>query len=263
MSVLAEINFDANHTFISVKLHLTRDNDVYEEQITDAEQMDLWQRTVDQVYPGIQKYLTDYGLDIVASSVGIHLQGKRENPHAHYHYLVKIKGGAAKKNGVKPSNPSNNRKDWLKKNPGFTLGESEFKYQELDPKKNHHVDMLAYPMKEGIVAARNYYIYKNEIMTDEMYDAMLAYAKSLFAAAQAEKTRKERAAEGSYSVLCDILDIAKMGRNKFTNLQEMREYLDVHYISNLKLNDYPRPNDYKINCQKVAVALGIAKYSEF
>lgn len=270
MSILDEIHFDHNHTFVTVKLSLdflTHDYDGVEQ--SPEEQHAYWQIEIDYHWKSIVKYLTDYGLDIVASSVGIHTQGKNEKPHAHFHYLVKIIGGSAKKNGVKPSNPSGDRKRWSQKNHelGFVDINTnvEFKYQDLNERKNYHADMLSYPLKEGQPALnRSYYTYNNMIMLDEMYNALLEHGKALFAAAQAEKSRKEKLAEGSYSVMTDILTIAQMAlsREEFDTYEGMRRYLDDRYIKKLPLNQYPRPNDYKVHCQKIGVYLGLLRYSD-
>lgn len=114
----------------------------------------------------IVQYLKDSSVDILACSSGIHLEGRNEIPHVHYHFICNHYN--------EPSNPSQHRKRWLAKecNSLCNLDNVTFKYQRLEPKKPKY-QFLAYPLKEGRVLPKRYYLYDGGFMNKEMRDLLL------------------------------------------------------------------------------------------
>lgn len=111
----------------------------------------------------IKAYLEDCGLTILALSSGLHINGRREIPHIHYHFITTHTNG--------PSNPSQHRKRWLAKedNSIHSFDDAQFKYQPLESNKPKY-QFLAYPLKEGRRLIKRCYIYDGKQMDKEMID---------------------------------------------------------------------------------------------
>lgn len=269
MTTVRDINFDNNHVFITVKVmhsSVSEESEYSYGAEEGANDSDAWDTEVSHVYESMREYLEWYGYDIVASAVGRHIDGKNKKPHSHIHYIAKVEVGKLK-GAIHRNDAARNRKLYFEKHSKKSNPICEVKYQDIEQNGHTvHGSMLSYPFKEGSPHPnRNFQMYDKKPMTNVMYDSCLEYGKSLWQAAKAERDRKERAQEGSRSVRMDILAVAQKGVNKgiVSSYRELLNYLDDEYIGKLDFNDYPRPNDYKIHCQQIAVKLRIAKYSDF
>lgn len=204
-------------------------------------------------FADIVKYLKDSGVEILACSSGIHLKGRTEIPHIHYHFIANHYNA--------PSNPSQHRKRWMGKeeNKMCSLDDASFKYQNL--KKNEpRFQFLAYPLKEGIKVLRRCYIYDGQKMSNEMLDFLLSVGQTIYQTACALRLRQDKCQERKQLALKELFELCKI--QTFSNFREMMLWLDKNYIDTLELDDLPDPKNYKTNCQKVAVKLGILKYSD-
>lgn len=226
---------------------------------------------------GVRTYHIEYGYDIIAQSVGIHTQGINERPHLHIHMVGVPKRDKALER-ISSSNPSRDRSAFLKKYekkqktdtslPNIFLEDIEVKYEKVDV-DSYHADILAYPVKEWtplkpecVLPIENY---KNEYEQMEIstQNALLQYASALWEKSKAEVERKRRAKLKTQGVRENILMIANLHKPKFgKDYKKYLQVLDEYYISNLEFEDYPRPNDYKVYCQQVAIKIGILKYSD-
>ena len=63
------------------------------------------------------------------------------------------------------------------------------------------------------------------------------------------------------NALTDLYEICV--KEKFSNFNEMINWLDVNYIDKLELHEMPDPHHYKNNILKIAVKLKLRKYSDF
>lgn len=249
--MLDTIKFKEDAMAICVKCNLPEDEEEWDEYISIR-------------WLTILEYLAHYAYTIYASSGGIHMKGKAETPHFHLHFVLS-------KTGVKtprPSNPSKHRGDWLKRvlKPGniidYTFEDCKFEYSDSLDKKKAEYNVLSYPLKEGRLLDRSYYRYNGEPMQQEMLDALLQYSKAVYEGEEAVQARRLKSQENSMCRKNDILKCAKEHRDLFSTYREMLLVLDARYINKLPFNDKPRPQEYKINCQIVAVELGLLSYSE-
>lgn len=204
-------------------------------------------------YSSIVKYLDDSGVAILASTAGVHLQGKNQVPHIHYHFVCS--------NFRSPSNPSQHRQRWLSKNGNEieNLGSATFKYQKLDS-RYPRFQFLSYPMKEGLLVRDNYYTYDGCKMKKEIRDFLVSVGQTIFQTSQALKLKNDLSVQRKQLALSELYDLCKT--QSFPNFKSMLLWLDKNYIQTLDLEDYPDPKNYKTNSQKVAVKLGLLKYSD-
>lgn len=205
-------------------------------------------------FADVVKYLKDSGVEILACSSGIHLNGRHEIPHIHYHFIAN--------HYTAPTNASLHRKRWVGKKENkdiCSLEDVSIRYQSL--KKNEpRFQFLAYPLKEGIKVLRRCYIYDGKKMSNEMLDFLLSVGQTIYQTACALRLRQNKCQERKQLALKELFDLCKT--KTFSNFREMMLWLDKNYIDTLDLDDLPDPKNYKTNCQKVAVKLGILKYSD-
>jgi len=221
---------------------------------------------VDKAYETFREYLTHFKYEILASSGGYHYKGKNEKAHAHIHFVTNA-------NAVKTPNPTNKskqRSDWLTQfrkqggiNPiDYTFESCETQYKDLEKDKAHY-NVLSYPLKEGNRVSRFIYRYNGETMDDEMLDALEQYAIAVYNGEQAVQERRQKSEDRSLARKNEILKCARENRQYFDNFREMLYVLDAKYIANLSFSEKPRPSDYKVACQIVAVELGLLLYSDY
>lgn len=252
--LLSDIKYLGGDVFITVKTELVS----YEQE--------RYHKVVSLRTTSFKAYLENYGYDIIGLSVGYHFDGKNQNPHAHSHFI----GRPARDKALLrkcATNESRDRKNWVdkeyrKNNKVYCLDDLSVKYEMVDP-DSFHADMLAYPLKEGNRHPEPaFYQYQEGQMSEGMIVALQAYASNLYIATKAERERKAVAAEKSRTVREKILMVAELHKHKFRTYRDMVLLLDEKYIGNLEFSEYPRPNDYKIHCQQIAIKLGVMKYSD-
>lgn len=201
-------------------------------------------------------YLLDLKLDVVFSTCGKHLNGKNKRPHVHWHLIVKDK-----LTGTFVTHNSTHRSRWMAKQDNV-----EFKMDNVSisfPKKKSPVwQHLAYPYKEGHVV--NSPGRKLNFNVKKYQQFLTEYAVSLYQVSLGNRARDEACAERKKQALLDLEDLCKNNQSEFSNYVEMVRWLDTAYIQTLDFykGEYPSTNNYKINCQQVAVKLGLIKYSD-
>lgn len=208
----------------------------------------------------IREYLEDSGVLVLASSVGLHLKGKNQIPHIHYHVMAM--------NVVKPTNPSDHRRRWLNKkvNQGKDFGDLSIKYQKLDSNSPKY-GFLSYPLKEGCcpkwaLKSNDFMVIESRKMTNEEYQFLKSVGVSIYEKHCGLRLRQDKCEERKQLALLTLYVLCDEHKNEFASYKSMVEWLDVNYIDKLKeISEFPDPKNYKTNTQKVCVKLGYLKYS--
>lgn len=208
-------------------------------------------------YATVKKYIEDEcKCEVLYASGGLHKMGDNKVPHIHYNFITTpIK---------RPSNPSQSRQRWLSKNidgwaSGFCWDNYSFKFHQQIDLKECKYNTLAYPLKEGI-KVKGRYLYNRIDMSKQQKDFLMDVGKAIYEKQVGLRQRQEKCEERKKVALNDLYDICK--NESFESYKQMLQFLDVRYISSLEIEDYPDPRQYKTNCQKIAVKLGLLKYSE-
>lgn len=231
-------------TCISVKVNLD-DGEYSESQFVPPHMSD------------IIAYLKDSGVEIISSTAGVHLEGRNQIPHIHYHFITSHYNP--------PSNPSQHRKRWLNKadNSECDLGDATFKYQKID-KKYPVYQFLSYPLKEGKALHPRYYkfiyLFDKQPMEKGMIDFLKSVGTTIYQTQLALKLKQDKTQERKQLALKELYDICV--KQSFSSYSAMMCWLDDNYIAELDLEEMPDPKNYKTNCQKIAVKLGLLKYSQ-
>lgn len=212
-------------------------------------------------------YFETYDYKILEFSSGIHLKGKNGKAHSHIHYVLEYKG----KGDALYSNESLRRSRFVAaalRDPehparvaGLKPGHLSFtnvsmKWNMLDLLGIHY-DTLAYPLKEGIRCGKLY------SMSEELIVALQEYAQGIYNGQVAMHERRERSEEKMQCRKEEMLRVAREHRTEFDNWREMALVIEKYYLKPLPFREKPRPQDVKINCQIIAVELGIADYVDF
>jgi len=201
-------------------------------------------------FHSVKAYFNDCKLDIVYSTLGLHLQGENKKPHVHYHCIVR-----SLPSGTFQSSNSQHRKRWQAKE-----GNEMHSFENVSirfPKKEDPVwQHLAYPFKEGLALKQGIYVDK------KYYNFLMDYAKNLYQVSLGNRARQEASDERKKTSLLSLAKLCQEHKSEFSNYKEMMIWLDINYIETLELEDYPDPRNYKANCQKICVSLGKLKYSD-
>lgn len=225
-------------TCVSVKLNLPLDFDL-------SNSMPI------QMFSAFQ-YLLDSGVRICAMSAGYHRGGRAGILHIHLHVIAHTYNP--------PANPSQHRSRWCSKDPERNLEGCSFKYSRMDSSKPRF-SFLSYPLKESLaVYDKIFYNYKDVRMTDEHLLFLTEAGSAIYQAALAQDLRNERCQERKKNALIELYELVK--DKNFSDINELARWLDRNYIQPLAIEDYPDPKNYKTNVQKIAVRLGILKYSD-
>lgn len=212
----------------------------------------------------VKEYFRDSGIELKYSTIGLHLEGEKKRPHVHFNCIVLI---SPKIYQSITSNASQHRKRWLnKKIKNDEPIESSFSNltfqfnQELDSGKAKY-STLAYPLKEGHHAFDRKMFYTG--ITKPIFDILLELGTTIYNKELGLHIRQEKCEERKKNALLELQQICEAGKEHFHSLREMVIWLDHNYIDTLDVSAYPDPKNYKTNCQKIAVHLKIAKYSDF
>lgn len=211
-------------------------------------------------YLEIKQYLADHNIIVRYALAGLHLNGKAERPHIHYHLITDPFNIKTIK-----QNSSQHRKRWWDKQDKDTEPDHSFLdttwrfYDSLDNSKPKY-QTLAYPLKEGHHFYKNLKKYYVGI-TPTIFDALLIYGQSIYNSQVALHIRQEKCEQRKQNALTDLYEICRV--ENFHTFDEMKHWLDVNYIDKLDLNEMPDPHHYKNNVLKIAVKLKLRKYSDF
>lgn len=206
----------------------------------------------------VKKYLDDNGVKILAQTVGIHVKGRKQIPHIHYHFITEP--------FTPPPNASQHRQRWAaKQDPvfAFDLKRCSFKYQQTI-KNRPKYQFLTYALKEGLHPIKFYS--KFQRMSDKpmprlLFNFLMETGKAIYETHCALVLRQEKTAERKQLALSELYEIVR--EKKFTTFREMMLWLEDNYIAKLSLEEKPDPKNYKTNCQKIGSILGIWKYCDF
>lgn len=240
-----EDDIPADSMVINVKLNFEAGDDI-KEALRELPVMD------------IRNYVQDLGCEILFSTIGYHLNGDHKQPHIHYHFITT--------SFKQPSNLSQHRKRWINKNEDAsrTFLQCSFKFQDLDLKKAKY-STLSYPFKERTPYPfynKMLQIYNKEPMTKEQMQYLVDVGSAIYEKEIGTKLRQEKCLERKKQSLLDLSELLTQNKDQFSTYIEMVRWLDINYISQLSLEDYPDPKNYKTNCQKIAINLGKLKYSD-
>lgn len=201
-------------------------------------------------FHSVKSYFIDNKLDIIYSSLGLHLNGENKKPHSHWHLIVR-----ELPTGTFQSNSSQHRKRWLAKE-----GNETHSFENVSirfPKQQDPVwQILAYPFKEGHVQPTG------NARLKPYLGFLVEYAINLYQVSLGNRARAEACDERKKVALQSLGKLCSDNQSSFTNYREMVIWLDINYIDLLPLEEKPDPRNYKANCQKVCVQLGKLKYSD-
>lgn len=198
--------------------------------------------------------------DVQMYSHGIHLEGKRNIPHIHIHFIITSSVGWTKV----MTNASQHRKRWFVKE-GLEYPEGkvlEMKSQPVDPlQPKFH--FLAYPMKEGKYFKNgDFFSFLNSPMTTEMRKFLVDYAKNIYDQKVAHDLAADKSEERKEIKYSEILNIAR----KFTggSFRDFQVYMEDNYITKLidAGDSVPDIDNYKKNLKRAAVQLKFFKTYE-
>lgn len=201
-------------------------------------------------FGSVLRYLKDSGVDIMAYSSGIHLEGRKNVPHIHYHIIANHYN--------EPSNASQHRKRWLGKqgNETESFNDATFKYQQLDSNKLKF-QFLSYPLKEGRTLGSKYYMFDYKPMTKEMKNFLLYIGKTLYATASALRRRQEKCQERKQLAYSELVELVQ--DKTFSSFKELCEWFDDNYLYKLEWEDIPDPKNYKTNIRKIGMKMRLLK----
>lgn len=205
----------------------------------------------------LKQYIIDLGCKILFSTAGIHLNGKNKMPHIHYNMITTF--------AFPPSNPSQHRSRWIKKNNVNlnTFENVSFKFHQKIDTNTPKYSVLSYPLKEGKKVNLPSCFVFNENPMEKKYVAFLVNTgKAIYEKQCGLKLRQDKSEERKNLALESLYQLCVENKDKFSNYKEMVRWLDTNYIANLEIKDYPDPKNYKTNCQKICVKLGKLKYSD-
>lgn len=213
------------------------------------------------------QYFRDSGIELKYSVAGLHLQGEKKKPHIHLNCIVLM---SPKKFQSIKSNASQHRKRFvdklIKSGDDFdsTFNNITFQFTQNFDEGKAKYSTLAYPLKEGLHCyggPMTKLLYAN--IKKPIFDVLHELGTTIYNKEVGLHIRQEKCEERKKNALLELQAICEAGKNNFSTLREMVVWLDHNYIENLAISDYPDPKNYKTNCQKIAVHLRIAKYSDF
>jgi len=207
----------------------------------------------DFIWVDIKLYVEELST-VLFSSAGLHINGKAGKPHIHYVFICK--------KFKPPSNPSQHRKRYAEKNEA-SFENVSFQFKDLDKSKPKY-HCLSYPLKEGrhVTPVNKMYTYNGSPMPHDSIKFLKEIGKSIYDVELGNNLKKDKCEERKKQSLMDLFKICQENRSRFSTLKSMMVCLDDVYIATLELEELPDPKNYKTNCQKIAVKLGILKYSD-
>jgi len=211
--------------------------------------------TVPQSLYVLREYFTSIG-DIQLSSLGVHLQGKSQVPHWHYHVVV-LSSSIPK---TLLSNPSVHRKAWRNKT-GKDFGEASIRVQQMsltDPV----INIMSYPLKERLtfVDGREFLTVSNDGISDAFYQLILDYGNKLFQEASLMSERRERHEKKSLTLRQEILDLVEEHKPK--TMDEVFELIEDVYLPTKTIDNIPIMHNLDIAITQVCVMKKIISFRQ-
>ena len=137
------------------------------------------------------------------------------------------------------------------------------KWQNGPTKTIPKYHVLSYPLKEKLMIeeyTKALYIDRGTPMKLDKIAFLMEVGKTIYENALASHHRNDLCEERKKNRLLELQEIVK--NQKFNNFRDMVLWLDDNYINNLDVHELPDFRNYKSNCEKVAVKLGILRYSQ-
>jgi len=198
--------------------------------------------------------------DIIAHTQGLHLEGKRQLPHIHLHFVIQSTMEWCKI----MTNASQHRKRWFSKNE-FTYPENkkmEMKSQPVD-KLQPRWHFLCYPMKEGKFFKNVlFFEFEKDEMTPQMKKFLVDYAQQLYEVKKAKDVAQDKSDERKEIKYAEILAVAK----KFPggSYREYQIFMEDEYLEPIidAGDNVPDIDNYKKNIKRASVQLKYFKSYE-
>lgn len=198
-------------------------------------------------------YFQDLKLDIVFATAGIHVNGKSQKPHLHWHLIVRDLPS-----GTFQTENSKHRHRWLAKegNECYSFEGVTFRF----PKKKEDPvwQVLAYPYKEGLICDHK----PLQIISKEFQNFLIDYGQQLYQVSLGLRARQDACELRKQKALLDLGKLCEDNKDEFSTYREMVIWLEENYISKLSLEEKPDIRNYQKNCQKIANYLGKLKYCD-
>jgi len=233
-----------------------------EDNATEAE----WWKVAENHFDVAFRFTTDTLGEVVASSVGMHLDGKNKRPHCHFHFVV----NKPYKN-LSDSAKSNRKANWMRDRDTqdfIHMKRMTVQYAPFDTEKPKW-SILAYPLKEGKRGGIRMYRVKPPgfgvvNMPVEIIDLLENTATQIYQSSLAIRERNEKAEKKREDSLSELYEWAKKERSNFATFYEMQEHFEDNYILKLVetegIHALPDVVNYNRNLKKVGRALGIFQY---
>lgn len=205
---------------------------------------------VPPAFASVKQYLIDSGVEILACSSGLHVKGRKEVPHLHYHFITKHYNGVA--------NPSGHRQRWLKKkgNEEHDFAGASFSYKSLESDKPKY-QFLSYPLKEGHKLRSSYYLFDGSKMNTDMVSFLLDVGNTIYQTQLALRLRQEKCQERKQLAFSELVQL--VGDRTFSSFRDLCDWFDDNYLYNLDYDDIPDPKNYKTNIRKIAIKKRLLK----
>jgi len=205
----------------------------------------------------VSEYFRSNKVEIVYSTLGLHLNGENKKPHIHWCVIAK-----GTPSGTFITQNSLHRKRWVAtdENNIFTMHETSIKFGKHE---NPVWQCLAYPLKEGLyfINSKRCKTYQ-KIPTVQMFNFLLEFGTNLYQVALGQAARNDACELRKQKALENLFNLCRINDSQFITYKEMLIWLDDNYLATLTYKDLPDFNHYKNNCIKVACALKIIKYSD-
>jgi len=252
---------ETEHQILTWKLDLRPYQD-------DKATEESWWIVAESHYYVALRFTNDTLGEVVASTVGMHLDGKNKNPHCHFHFVVKE---PYKK--LADSAKSNRKHRWLRDKDiqdTVHMKRMTVAYAPFDSEKPNW-SILAYPLKEGKRGSiRMYTVIRPGAgmvsMPVQIIDLLESTATQIYQSTLAVRERNEKAEKKREDSLQELFEWAKKERGNFTTFYEMQEHFEDNYILRLVetegIHSLPDVVNYNRNLKKVGRALGIFRYMD-
>lgn len=250
-----------NHV-ITVKVDLRSYVD-YERPLSDEL---VCEETWEMLYEGhwdlAKKFIDSLGLTIIASSVGMHLNGKNANPHVHFHFVLK-----------QPWKALTSAHSMRKTRFGNDLDPAEYllfkqmtwKHMPIDDKKPLWC-ILSYPLKEKIRGFKEMYCLEETKILPEIIELLELVGSDIYQSSVAQAERNEKSQQRKSDDLEELLQVALKNRTEYKDFGGMQGWFDTVYLRKLAhhegIHSLPDVVNFNKNLKKIGYMLNIFEYKQ-
>lgn len=184
----------------------------------------------------VQFYIRDAVGRIQASTIGVHVNGRSQVPHWHYHVIVRADGVPK----TLLSNASAHRRNWLKKQTFGDFGDVTVRVTHMKSDEPRY-QILSYPLKEGLTFSNAheemFNVFDTISMTDEMYNMLVGVGRKIYEESLAMQARRDRSEAKVLSVR-EAVD-ACIGNKVFHSFDDVLDHIVDNYYGNFTVADAP------------------------